>query len=146
MFPKHIYEFGLNNYYKRRYQTYCPMRLESWFLLTRHFKDNRQAPFLKIAPALFSFHLIFFLFFSFLFFSFLSTAYESLLELQDRILARGSAIKKSSSHSLGTFLHPRPPRHSRLSDVRNKERLKHKGFMRDIQANLAVNAMDQESL
>lgn len=79
-------------------------------------------------------------------FFFLSTAVREFVKIVDRILARGSAIKKSSSHSLGTFLHPRPPRHSRLSDVRNRERLKHKGFMRDIQANLAVNAMDQESL
>lgn len=55
--------------------------------------------------------------------------------------------RNSSLYSLGTVLHPRPPRHSRLSDVRNKERLKHKGCsVRDIQANPAVNAMEQESL
>lgn len=86
------------------------------------------------------------------FFSFafsIYTAREFILKLQIASwLARiGSAItRNSSSHSLGTFLHPRPPRHSRSSDVRNRERLKHKGFMRDIQANLAVNAMEQESL
>lgn len=44
------------------------------------------------------------------------------VKIVDRILVRGSAIKKSSSHSLGTSLHPRPPRHSRSSDVRNRER------------------------
>lgn len=128
-------------------QTYCPIRLESWFLLTTRFKDNRfEAPFLKIAPALFLFFHI--RFFSFFFFS-IYTAREFVLKLQIASwLARiGSAItRNSSSHSLGTFLHPRPPRHSRSSDVRNRERLKHKGFMRDIQANLAVNAMEQESL
>lgn len=74
----------------------------------------------KIAPALCLF---------FFFFLYLQRTRVS-FKIAERILARGSVVRSrnSNSHSLGTFLHPRPPRHSRLSDVRNRERLKHKGF------------------
>lgn len=71
----------------------------------------------KIAPALF------------VFLSFLYLQYTSFrLKLQSASWLAVVRSRNSNSHSLGTFLHPRPPRHSRLSDVRNRERLKHKGF------------------
>lgn len=99
------------------YKLTGPIRLESWFLLTTRFKDNRfDAPFQnRASPVCFSF------------FS-LSTAYEFRLKLQSASWLAVVRSRNSNSHSLGTFLHPRPPRHSRLSDVRNRERLKHKGF------------------
>lgn len=117
------------------YRLTGPNRLESWFLLTTRFKDNRfDAPFQnRVGPVSFSFYL--------------QRMTQFGLKLQIASWFAVVRSRNSSSYSLGTVLHPRPPRHSRLSDVRNKERLKHKGCsVRDIQANPAVNAMEQESL
>lgn len=117
------------------YRLTGPNRLESWFLLTTRFKDNRfDAPFQnRVSPVSFSFYL--------------QRMTQFGLKLQIASWFAVVRSRNSSSYSLGTVLHPRPPRHSRLSDVRNKERLKHKGCsVRDIQANPAVNAMEQESL
>jgi len=99
-----------------------PIHLESWFLLTTRFQ--RQS----IRCAIPKSRQPCFFFFSFFSFFFLSTAYEFCLKLQIASWLAVVQSRNSSSHSLGTSLHPRPPRHSRLSDVRNRERLKHKGF------------------
>jgi len=64
-----------------------PIHLESWFLLTTRFKDNRfDVPFQNRASPV--------SFFFFFFFLFSIYSVRVLFKIADRILARGSAIKK----------------------------------------------------
>lgn len=63
------------------YRLTDPNRLESWFLLTTRFKDNQfDAPFQnRVSPVSFSFYL---------------QRMTVWFKIADRILVRGSAIKK----------------------------------------------------